>query len=919
VTDVPLYDLLTTLSDARFAEVVERTGWSNYVTAKAPRMQQAAELLARARETEADAARLHALLAPDRSTWPDTALARWRAWAAWSLGSVPLIGLQSRVRQPVDLERSFVPLRLSTHLFGPLHDRLELPDLPERMWLADALAFTESSQPRSLQGIVLIGLPGCGKTTLLKHAWCVAAHKGPAALGLRDPTLTPVMLRVARCDPDLPPHELLRKALHIELTESGHAGAASALLDGRPLLWLLDGLDEAGSPERRQRLTGQLAAAMAQEPTHRFVLTCRSAAWRSVEGMLSGRLHAWNVQPLDPEDVGPFVRRWHEAVLPVLAPAGTPAGRLQAEATRGATGLTDRLSRPEWLGDRRRESMTHNPLLLSILCLVHHTTRALPDKRSELYERALRIMFEDALQTDIWGQATEHKRLPALPLREGLQVLAAVAWEAHGIAADGDVREFTTEQATGWIDSALLRVRWPEASVPSALDLLRRAESACGVLVATDPDHRWQFAHLTFQEYLAALHAGEIADGGAELAKRAGEDRWEEPIRLAMSLPRVPAELFRAVLARTDAPWDKPRFQIMLADCAKDSDPTPFADALQRTTLALQRPPCWQLVPRPLRLALGVRDLDAEVLRALRVLGLFQGRKLPSAVEAAAQRFLDAERRDLRQAARALLQLPGEVLEPKPGDVWVGPLGMAFVWVPPGEYWMGATKERGQNHDPEAHAGEGPVRRVRITRGYWLGMHPVTNAQYRQFVLATGHRASSSWGMDGFDAEEQPVTGVDWQDARSFNAWLSAQLEAGLTAALPTEAEWERAARGDDGRRYPWGDQAPTPERAVFGGAPLAPVGGRPEGVSPYGAHDMAGNVWEWCQDVGARYPTVSGVDIDPCQGVTSPDAASRVVRGGSWGSNARGLRAAGRVWNLPGGRRLYLGFRVCLRREPGR
>jgi formylglycine-generating enzyme required for sulfatase activity len=199
---------------------------------------------------------------------------------------------------------------------------------------------------------------------------------------------------------------------------------------------------------------------------------------------------------------------------------------------------------------------------------------------------------------------------------------------------------------------------------------------------------------------------------------------------------------------------------------------------------------------------------------------------------------------------------------------------------------------------------------------FWLGAHPVTNAQYRTFVAATGHREATSERREGFYDDGQPATGVEWADARAFCAWVSSQLPKGLVCDLPTEAAWERAARGDDGKRYPWGRDPPSPERAVFGGKPLQAVGGRAQGAGPYGHHDLAGQVWEWCLDAYGPSDVLSTDDIDLWY--DAEGAAPRIVRGGSWRILAGGLRAAFRSDWRPVYRRDFLGFRVCVRREPG-
>jgi len=232
-----------------------------------------------------------------------------------------------------------------------------------------------------------------------------------------------------------------------------------------------------------------------------------------------------------------------------------------------------------------------------------------------------------------------------------------------------------------------------------------------------------------------------------------------------------------------------------------------------------------------------------------------------------------------------------------PGEVGINLREKApMVYVPPGQFSMGA-----QNGQPD----ERPIHRVRISRGFWLYRTEVTNAAFRQFVQAAGRPLPAYLSDPRCNGPEQPAL-VSWTDARAYAKWAGGRL--------PTEAEWEYAARGTDQRRYPWGDQAPDSTRAVFGlnvrvGAP-APCGLRPAGASPFGALDMAGNVAEWCQDsYDAAYYAASAL-LDPRGPSAGP---SRVVRGGSWFDQGETLRASNRFDYDPEYRGRDVGFRVLL------
>lgn len=238
----------------------------------------------------------------------------------------------------------------------------------------------------------------------------------------------------------------------------------------------------------------------------------------------------------------------------------------------------------------------------------------------------------------------------------------------------------------------------------------------------------------------------------------------------------------------------------------------------------------------------------------------------------------------------------------------------AWVEIPGGTFSMGAQKEDldGPGYDPEAVDEESPVRNVTLSP-FRLARHPVTNAEYALFVKETRKDPPGHWkgGRIPEGKEEHPVVSVSWHDAVVFCEWLSRRISTGgkeRVVRLPTEAEWEYAARGEEGRRYPWGDTEPTEKLANFGGqvGDTAPAGSYPDGATPGGVHDLAGNVWEWCGDRFGAYPP--GDEEDP----TGPlSGASRVLRGGAFGSLPGPLRAAYRLVSRPGNRIVSIGLRV--------
>jgi len=202
-----------------------------------------------------------------------------------------------------------------------------------------------------------------------------------------------------------------------------------------------------------------------------------------------------------------------------------------------------------------------------------------------------------------------------------------------------------------------------------------------------------------------------------------------------------------------------------------------------------------------------------------------------------------------------------------------------------------------------AHADELPGGLVEVP-AFEISASPVTNAGYATFVRETGHRPPLHWpdGEPPPGTAAHPVTWVDVDDATAYCAWHGVRL--------PTEAEWEKAARGQDARTYPWGDDPPDDGRAVFGHADMetgpSPVGSSPDGASPYGLLDLAGNVWEWVSSAYAPYPYDAG------DGREQAPTAERALRGGSYASPPVHLRCAARSRSFPGRLAPHIGFRIA-------
>jgi eukaryotic-like serine/threonine-protein kinase len=232
------------------------------------------------------------------------------------------------------------------------------------------------------------------------------------------------------------------------------------------------------------------------------------------------------------------------------------------------------------------------------------------------------------------------------------------------------------------------------------------------------------------------------------------------------------------------------------------------------------------------------------------------------------------------------------------GQSWTSPIdGMSLVCVPDGEFNMGSE---------DGEYDEKPVHKINLD-AFWIDQTEVTNAMYAKFVEETGHPnvASSQQGN-----ADHPVTLVDWNDATAYCQWALRQL--------PSEAQWEKAARGTDGRPYPWGSQDPdctlanssNPSTGYDCVGETQPVGSYPAGASPYGALDMAGNTWEWVAD----WYKSDYFSNSPARNPTGPeDGSYKVARGGCWSNGKNLLRTSTRTENNPGSATNDRGFRCAV------
>ncbi|MFQ5647577.1 MAG: formylglycine-generating enzyme family protein [bacterium] len=244
-----------------------------------------------------------------------------------------------------------------------------------------------------------------------------------------------------------------------------------------------------------------------------------------------------------------------------------------------------------------------------------------------------------------------------------------------------------------------------------------------------------------------------------------------------------------------------------------------------------------------------------------------------------------------------------------------GYIAPEVIGIPSGEFSMGSDRRFPL---PNSVIDEGPVHKVYLD-AYAIGKYEVTNQEYRKFVRETTAPKPPFMDNPKFSGNRKPVVGVSWHDAAAYAAWLS--RKTGRHYRLPTEAEWEKAAKGTSSRKYPWGEEDPfvngvykanyNPWGTVDDRFPFTgPVGSFENGKSFYGLYDMGGNAREWCSDwYGTGYYASS-----PEKNPTGPvKGRYKVVRGGAWDYDDLSLRCANRFAIDPGERDWFTTFRLVL------
>jgi formylglycine-generating enzyme required for sulfatase activity len=770
--------------------------------------------------------------------------------------------------------------------------------------------------------LVLLGDPGSGKSTFVNFvALCLAGE----ILGLEEANLdrlteplppddererdeelktqpwahgAPLPLHVVLRDfaaRGLPPSEERATSKHLwdfiagELESAALGDYEKALrqeLLKKGGLLLLDGLDEVPEAERRREQIKQAVAHFAGAfGKCRILVTSRTYAYQQQAWRLPNFQEAV-LAPFGTGQIECFVDRWYVHMA-----------QLRGFRRDDAQGRAELLKRAISASERLR-ALAERPLLLTLMASLHAWRGgSLPEKREELYADTVDLLLDWWESPKVARDAQGNVVVQQPSLVEWLKVedrdkvrtlLNELAYEAHAAQAD---LVGTADVSEGDLLSGLMRLAQnPEVRNNPAL-LVRHLSQRAGLLLPRGVGV-YTFPHRTFQEYLAACHLTDqdYPDTVAELA-REDPNRWREVALLAGA---------KAARGTASAIWS-----LVEALCYRDLDEAEQIEAdawggLLAGQALMESADLERVSERNQGKVACVRSHLVRVLEAGR---------LPAVERAAAGRSL------------AVLG------DPRPG-VGLRPDGLPdIVWceVPAGLFTMGSPDNRLAFGREETPQHERELATFRVSR------YPVTNAQFAAFMKAEGYEERQHWTDVGWKRKEQegwtgpwdagepfnlpnhPVVGVSWYEAVAFCRWLMGKLrrigalDSRIEITLPSEPQWEKQARGRDGRVYPWGDEA-DPNRANYddtGIGTTSPVGCFPSGASIYGVEDLSGNVWEWCQ-------TKWEEDYEGYQGHNGlGGSSSRVLRGGSFYDSVGGVRCAYRRRFNPSFRLRSLGFRV--------
>lgn len=768
--------------------------------------------------------------------------------------------------------------------------------------------------------LTLLGKPGSGKSTFgasvlltLAQAWQGHGEE-LAKLGesWTHGALLPIRVVLRRFAEQLPPGDESARAGDLwsfigrDLDASGY-GLSSDVMNfvqriarKHGALVLLDGLDECGDNTRRAQVLGAVNELMRSAgDACRFVVTARPYAWPSGPDPANG---VYALADFNDEQIERFIRAWYAALV-------RRNWRSPGEAERKMDDLLQARQRPDLL------PLAQNPLLLTLMATLHTNRGRLPDDRADLYNESVDLlMLRWNRQIGADKALLDELDVPSLKLSDLREVLEELAYKVH----EQNVGREGTADIGG---DRLARAFCPllNNSKDKADVVVDYIEKRAGLLVGQgekDGERQFTFPHRTFQEFLAACHLAARDDFPAECARlaRAAPAHWQVVLPLAARL----AKAERGASAADE----------LIGGCS-------IADFRKKATPKAEDWTCALLAGMQLqeigRGAIAKRDRTSAI--AARVADWLAASLAVHPREGGAGATQRAYAGDVL-AALGDPRFDAQHLY-LPADEMLG-----FVRIPADPNFRIGTRTADAKRVAEI-IGVEDVDDYELndtptpTPEFHIARYPVTVAQFRAFAEAERFKLGNEDALR--DPDSRPVRYVSWHcdwlnrmltesDALADSPISRLVREEGWNISLPSELEWEKAARGGlCDKVFSWGDD-PDPNRANYADSEIndtSAVGCFP--ANGHELHDMIGDVWEWTRSLWGTdwskpdytYP------YDPSdvtrEALDTGDQVLRVVRGGSWLNRRGHARCAYRVRNLPDDRDGNLGFRVVLRSSPVR
>jgi len=764
--------------------------------------------------------------------------------------------------------------------------------------------------------LVFIGAAGSGKTTILRLVATVLAAQDIALtqdwLGIQDaPLPLPVFVALRdfenACQKEPGTYRRDVEGLlhflddHSQRWHPGrvpHGFVSDLVRAGRAWL-LLDALDEVADFDHRIAVRQVIEQLAGEFEGNRLVITARVAAYASANTRLDARFHVATVRDLTREQWVPIVERLYSGF--------ETSADVAAERTRRLIARIDDAS--------QLQEMVKTPLMVWTATLIHYADRELPEQRAELYNAYVDVLLGERLHEQESAEAAQSLREERWSMEDRRLYLTYAAYKSHEWAVEeGGQRE--KEGALVVVDEHDLVRRILAPFMEDYLGLARRQANReaqafvslmaerSGLLYAHQGGYSFG-DHLMVQEFLVASYLADEVRGTPDwlsfLREQVGKSWWREVFLLVAGyLLRHPRQVKR-----------------FLED---ELGSLPGEDDFHAYGLAWAGRALLEIPPR--RVGWYARARDELARRLVRVLWC----NPPQTSVAARVEVGD---------------VLGSLGDPRFSGKYCLP---EFIPIPGGRVWMGSDEAEVERLVQETGEDwfnlELPRHQVEVS-GFALARYPTTNTMYACFAEAGGY-ADARWWEDAiadgrwadgkvkdfsgtrdrrayWDDEHlnnpnQPVVGITWYEAMAYCRWLTSVLDDRHVYRLPSEAEWECAARGESGYRYPWGDDWETGRANTkeLGLERTTPVGIFPDGASAGGLLDMAGQVWEWCADwfgEDTYRRRVGHVVKDPAG---PKEGKYRVLHGGSWYNDRNSVWCACRNGGNPDRRNDIGGFRVA-------